>query len=105
MGTHTRVGTCDASRDTGMLRAPLDVVGMQLNEADHFVDAATRLCDKSRRLGVMETGVGLHSARGPVALCVDNASSICDEQRLELMTQRYWDEGKVFRVLREHRGL
>jgi DNA-binding CsgD family transcriptional regulator len=88
-----------------MVRAPLDVVGMQLNEADQFVDAAIRVCDKSRRLGVPETAVTLHFARGPVALCVETARETCDEQRMELLTQRYWDESPMFRVLREHRGL
>jgi DNA-binding CsgD family transcriptional regulator len=104
-GTRTHVGTCDGFRETGMLRAPLDVVGMQLNEADQFVDAATRVCDKSRRLGVLQTAVALHFVRGPVALCVENWPTTCDDERLLFMTHRTWDESPMFRVLREHRGL
>jgi len=78
---------------------------MQLNQVERFVDAATLVCDESRQLGVQTTAVTLHFARGPVALCVDNAVAAADERRMAFMGQHTWETHAVFRVLREHGGL
>lgn len=105
MGTRTHAGTCGDLRGNGMVPARLDVVGMQLNQAERFVDAATMVCDESRHLGVPTTAVALHFARGPVALCVDNSVAANDEQRMAFMSQHTWDHHAIFRLLREHGGL
>jgi DNA-binding CsgD family transcriptional regulator len=100
VSTHTRVGTCGVGR--AMRGETLSF--MELREVHRFVDAATVLCDASRRLGVSQTAVALHFERGPVALCVDNHAEIADVERMRFMAQHNWDHNPMFRELRQRVG-
>jgi DNA-binding CsgD family transcriptional regulator len=60
-------------------------------EAARFVDVAAFACDQARALGVRDTWVALQLDGGALALCVDNARHMSDEQRLATVACRQWD--------------
>ncbi len=75
-----------------------------LDDADRFIDAATIVCDESKRLFGVACVVMLHRSSGSPSVAVDNIAAITDRHRLACVSLQAWTGDPAFRALRKQLG-
>ena len=73
-------------------------------QANSFVEAASYVCDESRRLGMYQCAVTLHFIGGPVALTIENFPIMSDDLRMFSVSKQNWDINPIFSTLRSKLG-